>query len=393
MRQRVEQREQMLRRIQSLPVEPRPELPDAAVGQVFHQIADPGEAVGVVLMDPVGAASADRIVRMVAQQRFPQIAEIVAVVQGVAAELFEQDVQRLETQFDQRFEVRVLPFQRQPGRQRPLQNVAGRAVPQFAGFAVQRDAMLRRERPHRFQITAEGGLADHIRRDPAVQLLQNRQQVLLRLQMIDAVHQQPVRCDRLGFLRRLHFAEKEQRQFRVFRKTLRIVVPAAHKGGQHRRTVGRTPFKLIGLRFPLPPVAAPEYAVVDAEAAENLRQLSDQSELVGRIAAPGARSELLRQRGSRQQIPHGGLAAGQEEVVLHIPRPDFQVARTDIPLQFRAAVWPDFQIILQTDGLRIQLEHILRILPVDLQQMIDQVDQPVAEHLERLVPLPVPVSM
>ena len=40
-----------------------------------------------------------------------------------------------------------------------------------------------------------------------------------------------------------------------------------------------------------------------------------------------------------------------------------------------------------------QLEHILRILPVDLQQMIDQVDQPVAEHLERLVPLPVPVSM
>ena len=87
------------------------------------------------------------------------------------------------------------------------------------------------------------------------------------------------------------------------------------------------------------------------------------------------------------------VPAGQEEVVLDIPRSDSQIPAPDPSPECLPAFRADLQIILQTDRLRIQFKEIVGMALENLQQMVDQVDQPESEGLERLVPFPVPVRM
>ena len=164
----------------------------AARNQVSAEIPDPGKAVQIVLMNAVGAAAADRIMRLVAQQRFPEVTEIITVEERIAAQMFQQNVQRFKLQFDHRLAPGILPFQRKPRGQCPLQNVAGGTAPQFPGYPGKCNVMFFHKMPHRRKIIAESLLPDDIRRDPPVQLPQYRQKILLRLKVIDPVHQQAV---------------------------------------------------------------------------------------------------------------------------------------------------------------------------------------------------------
>ncbi|MPM69084.1 hypothetical protein SDC9_116028 [bioreactor metagenome] len=211
--------------------------------------------------------------------------------------------------------------------------------------------------------------------------------------MVHAVHQQAVRRDGVSVLRRFDFAQENNRKLRVGGKTLGVVVPAAHKGSQHRRPVRRTPFKFIRQLLAFTPVAAPENTVPDAEIPENLRQLADQPELVGDITATGACAERFRLCAADQEVPYRRLAAGEEEVVLDIPGADFQVAGTDIAFQFLPPFRADLKVILKADGLRVQFKHIFGRFAEDFQKVVDQVHQPMAELFKRLIPLPVPMGM
>ena len=77
-------------------------------------------------------------------------------------------------------------------------------------------------------------------------------------------------------------------------------------------------------------IASSEDAAVHAELPEELRQLGDEAELVGGIADAHTPAIGLCLPDAGQQIPDGGLSAGQKEVILHVPWTDQQPPVADI---------------------------------------------------------------
>ena len=139
--------------------------------------------------------------------------------------------------------------------------------------------------------------------------------------------------------------------------------------------------------------AASEDAAVDSESGEDLGKLADQSELIRSVADIAAFAEFPCNSPSCQQIADGGFSAGQEKVVLHIPRADPQIAFPNVVFQNGAFFRPDLQIVFQTDRLRIQFKDVVRICAEDVQQMINKIGQAQTELLERLIPFAVPVRV
>ena len=97
--------------------------------------------------------------------------------------------------------------------------------------------------------------------------------------------------------------------------------------------------------------------------------------------------------GTDEQIAHRRLARGQMEVVLYVPGANEQSALLDIALQLFTAGGADLQVVLQNDGLGIQMEAVAGIGVQNVQEVIHQIHQSHAEVFQGQIPLSVPVRV
>src|SRR5581483_9406184 len=184
-----------------------------------------------------------------------------------------------------------------------------------------------------------------------------------------------------------------QRLLRVGGKMLGVVVPESHQRRRDLGAVRRLPEELhLAVTYQL--VAASHDGVIYAEAPENLRHLRQVAELVGQIADLHARAELAGDAMADEQAAHGRLAAGQELVVQLIPGADGDTPFPDVLFQPGAVLRLDGEVVLQHDGLRVQVEiTIVRVAVEQGKDVIYQVYETHSELLERQIPLPIPVRM
>jgi len=87
------------------------------------------------------------------------------------------------------------------------------------------------------------------------------------------------------------------------------------------------------------------------------------------------------------------FARRQQGVRLHIPRADRDApAGTQLAQRVRTC-GPDLEVVLEYDGLPIEQEAVARISLTELENAIDEVDEPRPEVLEGPVPLAIPMAV
>ena len=142
------------------------------------------ETVFVVLMDPRVAAAADGVVRVVVKKKFPCVAERTAFAEGrIARCSCKENPKRFQTEFQRGLSFVVEAFQRRPGGERSVQERC----------EIAQAHLLRHHGQTRFRL-----LTDTVKERTERGLAKSRksrkelEKILLRLQMIDPVHQQAV---------------------------------------------------------------------------------------------------------------------------------------------------------------------------------------------------------
>ena len=163
--------------------------------------------------------------------------------------------------------------------------------------------------------------------------------------------------------------------------------------GHHLAPVWRQPAVLGGKLGDLVAVAAPVDERPEAESREDLGQLGGVTERVRCVGGRRAGSPVRGHPPAFQQVADVGLARRQEGVGLHVPGTDgdaFLPARRG---QLVAAIGADGRVVLEDDGLAVELEVEAGILGDQVEHPVDGVDEPGPERLERPIPLPVPVGV
>ena len=169
-------------------------------------------------------------------------------------------------------------------------------------------------------------------------------------------------------------------------------VAIGHVHGQHLAAVRRLPDELARRQRIVG--AAPEDATVDAEAAQQRRQVGDLAEGVGQVADSHRPAERLRRPMAPQQVTHQRLAGGQELVRDDVPGPDGQPPLPRQALDRLAPVGAHLQVVLDEEGVAVQQEvAVVRVALQDLQQQVEEADQAGAVALVGQVPLAVPVRV
>ena len=140
--------------------------------------------------------------------------------------------------------------------------------------------------------------------------------------------------------------------------------------------------------------AATEDDGVDAEAAQDSRQMGDVPEGVRGVAYHHHRAELLRRADADLEVAHPGLAADEELVGEHVVGADEQTARLHQPLDVGATLRAHLQVVVQSDGLPVQDEvAVFRVAVQQVEELVQHAHQAYPEPLERPVPLAVPVRV
>ena len=161
----------------------------------------------------------------------------------------------------------------------------------------------------------------------------------------------------------------------------------------HRRAVGRAPHVERAQRVELGAVAPPVNERVEPEAGEELGELRGMPEGVGDVRDDRDRSERARNRPAEQQVANVGLAARQQRVGLHVPRSGGKPSRTESRNELFATVGSHREVVLEHDRLPVEHETETGIGCDQIEYGVDRVDEPSAEHLERPVPLPIPMEV
>ena len=197
-----------------------------------------------VRMDFIPAASANRIMRMILHQLFPQIMQVIFRIRAGTTCRFQHRIQRLQTIIQPVLRKHVQPFQIRTGGQGSLKELTVSAHPQFAVMSHHRNLMFLNVIAHVCHIISHFDLANRSVNLVLIQLFQDRQQIFLCFQMIYAVHQQQIGRHCYPFKTALHNLNQFFRNLRIFRKTLCIVVPIFHMYRQSLRSVRSLPYKL-----------------------------------------------------------------------------------------------------------------------------------------------------
>jgi hypothetical protein len=163
---------------------------------------------------------------------------------------------------------------------------------------------------------------------------------------------------------------------------------------QHLGPVGRAPAKAgpDPLAFVAEP--APEDEGLEAEAAQDLRQLRRVAEAVRQVAhLRGCRAVAVADRTAVQQVAHERLPADQELIRKHVAwsglEPAAREQRAEAAFHLRA----DLEVVLDHDRLAVEREAKLRPRLERLDHLVHHLRQADPEVLERHVPLTIPVGV
>ena len=215
----------------------------APLQQAVSQLGDAVEAILHVAMHRVLAASADGVVGVVPDEHAPQ--EIQMPLGEAAAQTghLQRRVQRLEPVFQQVLKLRVADFQIDSRGIGVLEGVVVHALKHLAH--VQAEAGLLQLPAHGGEVALQRVLMDFAALGQArLHLLQHVHQVVLRLDVVAAVHQQQeIRLrDSLEML--LLPAQQLHGLVDIRGEALGVVVPEAHADGEDLGAVGALPAEL-----------------------------------------------------------------------------------------------------------------------------------------------------
>ena len=146
-----------------------------------------------------------------------------------------------------------------------------------------RRMIFRKVVPYRRNIGRQRGLDKlFVRRQTRSHPVYDRQQIILRLQMIHPVHHQQIRRRRQRCKPFFKLPQPKKRFVGICGQSLQIVIPKRHENSQHMRAIRPLPDKFCRMAAVHPfarsvtvPVgyAAAEHKAVDAESAQDLRKL------------------------------------------------------------------------------------------------------------------------
>ena len=139
--------------------------------------------------------------------------------------------------------------------------------------------------------------------------------------------------------------------------------------------------------------AAPDDGAFDPGPPQELGHLGDVAEHVGQVADPHRAAQVLGASPAQLEVADDRLARDEELVEQDLPRPDGQAALGDEPADQGLRRGPDLEVVVDGRRLAVEREAQPRIRRHPLEELVDQVDQAHPEHLERLVPLAVPVRV
>lgn len=129
------------------------------------------------------------------------------------------------------------------------------------------------------------------------------------------------------------------------------------------------------------------------EAGENLRHLRDMPELIGQIADVERPAEAARDRHSDFEIANQRLAAHQEAVGEHVPRPDLDFAGANQIAQPRLGARAHLEVVVEHDRLSVEVKRRDCAALDQRNHAINHRDQPRAHLLKRLIPFAIPMRV
>ena len=132
----------------------------------------------------------------------------------------------------------------------------------------------------------------------------------------------------------------------------------------------------------------------DAGQAQDLGHLRDVAEHVGEVAHGHHAAELGGAQHAGLEVAHDGLARDHELVHEALPRTDRYASARDESRDGVGLFGPYLEVVVDDDGLAVEQEPRVREVAVEhRQELVEQTNQADTEHLERLVPLAIPVRM
>jgi hypothetical protein len=148
---------------------------------------------------------------------------------------------------------------------------------------------------------------------------------------------------------------------------------------------------VLGVGAAEPP---PQDGVVEAELPPHLRHLADVAEEIRQVADRHRRGEVTGDTVPENEVPYERLAADEKLVGHHVPRSDQDPPRSDCRAKARLLLRADFEVILEHDGLAVEMKMLERRIAVEqIEQAVDERDQPQPELLVRQIPFAIPVSV
>jgi hypothetical protein len=386
---RVPREERIAGRSESFPGnrDPRGELRAHRLEVDPRDLRHAREADVDLVVHRVDRAAADRVVRVVLERDAPRVVEHGAA--RVAAREREPRGERLDVRGERAVVREVGALLPDPGRRAARKE--RRAEPRAQLAAVQRairgrlGARARRELDQRADL--ERGV-----RDSGERGLERRRQTRLRLDVIAPVHQQEGR-DARGRREERDVAlepRAERRRLERERDGVAVAVPQVHR--RESRAVGRLPVeeRLVDGGGN----AAPHHGRLEAEAREDLRELTDVAEEVGGVAEPHRRTERGGALETDPEVADQRLPRDEPLVREDVPRPDEEPPVAHELRDPVALAGPHLEVIVEDDRLAVEREAAERGIAVeDLEQAVHEAHEAVAELLVRRVPLAVPMGV
>ena len=226
------------------------------------------------------------------------------------------------------------------------------------------------------------------------------------LGVVDAVHQQPGRGVGQRLERGQGLADLRQGQVCI-EFHLRdvapvdgvadigdVVVAIGHPDRGHGRAIGRAPFEFCAQALALGPQPSPEEGIVDAKAAQDLRQLPDMTEAIRHVTDLHHATVVKTHAMPQQQVADERFGADQELVGQHVPRADADPPCFAQGTQLARPLRPHFQIVFQHRHLAVQhVEAVVGPGGQQIEEAVDQAHEPDAVFLKGDVPGAIPMGV
>ncbi len=349
----------------------------------------------------VDAAAAYGVVGMVLEQEFPCVVEEPLGILTPEREVRVRE-QWLQHVGERRLRFVVGLLDRHPRRPDARQYVVVAAPQKLSLERVQARLL----RTHRVHVVRQPGVPERRTGERVLERVEDGAEVLLRRQVVGAVHEQHrVDVRRLRGLLEYgaHLLDREVRvhvapsvrvpEFGVS-ECRRVAVSAALVDREHFAPVRCAPQILVAGVVQFVPVAPRVHERINAGPHEDLRHLRDVPERVRHVADLLDRSQRRAYRAAQKEIPYGRLRAHEKLIGEDVPWPDRDRAVGDAPGQPVPVIGRHFEEVLDDDRLAVQQEVAERTLAVErVQHELHRLDEMHAELVEGQIPLAVPVRV